>query len=206
MVGTPSGKQAMPSPKIYRLPLRGVQAASNEALARSAASRAPRRREDAIAVLVDDHARIAELFARFDRLESNGPRKAALVERICDEIEVHSRIEEEIFYPSVRAAIEDDEAMDEAAVEHETARSMVEQLRALRPGDFRYDAKVRVLGEYIRHHVDQEQRYVFPKARRIHMDLVALGRALRARKRQLRGSSQHRRAFAMAAYPGGLRP
>ena len=166
---------------------------------------ATRRREDALDLLADEHERIAQLFARFDKLASNGPRKASLVERICEEIELHSRIEEEIFYPSVRAAIDDDALMDEAAVEHEQAKSMVTQLHALRPGDFRYDAKVSVLSEYIRHHVDHEEREIFPRARRMTLDFVALARALKARRRQLRGAVPSRRAMDGLAHAGAAR-
>ena len=176
--------------------------ASNEPRFRAPATR---RREDALDVLADDHERIAQLFARFDQLASNGPRKASLVERICEEIELHSRIEEEIFYPSVRAAIDDDALMDEAAVEHETAKSMVAQLHALRPGDFHYDAKVSVLGEYIRHHVDHEERAIFPRARRMTLDLVALARALKARRRQLKGAVPSRRPLDGLAHAGTAR-
>jgi hemerythrin-like domain-containing protein len=164
-----------------------------------------RRREDALDVLADDHERIAQLFTRFDKLASNGPRKASLVERICEEIDLHSRIEEEIFYPSVRAAIDDDALMDEAAVEHETAKSMVAQLRALRPGDFHYDAKVSVLGEYIRHHVEHEERAIFPRARRTTLDLIALARALKARRRQLKGAVPAWRAVGASAHAGAAR-
>ena len=196
----------MPITKVRQPMSRVIRRAGAPIVPSNRAGVSARRREDALSVLADDHARVAELFARFDRLESNGPRKAALVERICDEVEIHSRIEEEIFYPSVRAAIHDDDLMDEAAVEHETAKSMVEQLRALRPGDFHYDAKVKVLREYIRHHVDREQRDIFPRARRIDTDLVALGRALKARKRQLKGAAASHRSSAMTAYPGGIGP
>ena len=184
-------------------PLLRVQrrrAASNEPRFRASAA----RRNDAIAVLADDHARLSELFARFERLVSNGTRKATLVERICGEIELHGRIEEEIFYPIVRAAIDDDALMDEAAVEHETAKAMVDQLRALRPGDFRYDAKVRVLSEYVRRHVEDEERQIFPRARRIAMDFVALGRALKARRRQLELAAPRRRAAVVGAYSGAI--
>lgn len=176
--------------------------ASNEPRFRGPAAR---QREDALDVLADDHERIAQLFARFDQLASNGPRKASLVERICEQIELHSRIEEEIFYPSVRAAIDDDALMDEAAVEHETAKSMVAQLRALRPGDFHYDAKVSVLGEYIRHHVDREERAIFPRARRMTLDFVALARALKARRRQLKGAVPAPRGPGAPAHAGAAR-
>ena len=154
--------------------------------ARRTARELPSRREDAIALLLDDHARIRQLFVRFEGLLSSGRQKAALVTRICDEVELHARIEEEIFYPSVRALIAADELMDEAAVEHEVARALIAQLRPLRPGDFHYDAKVVVLDAYTRHHFDREEQRIFPRARDLRIDLVALGRALKARRRQLK--------------------
>jgi hypothetical protein len=168
--------------------------------------RAPRRAGDALALLADDHARVAQWFARFAKLRSDGPQKAALVLRICDAIELHARVEEEIFYPTVRALIGDDDLMDEAAVEHEAVKSLVEQLRALRPGDFHYDAKVTVLGEYVRHHVDEEQRQMFPKVRRTGIDLIALGRALKARRRQLRFPAPGAALRDSAASFGGIAP
>lgn len=171
---------------------------------RSLRSPRPRRREDALAVLAADHARITQLFERFDSLESSGPRKASIVLRLCDEIDVHARIEEEIFYPSVRMAIARDDLVDEAGIEHDTARTMTGQLRLLRPGDFHYDAKVRVLGEYLRHHVEFEEDAIFPHARAINMDLVALGRALKARRRQICVTGRGRPRFALIASPRGV--
>jgi len=156
---------------------------------RTARANRARGGEDAIALLIDDHTRIEQLFARFTSIVGDGRQKAALVERICDEIELHSRVEEEIFYPSVRALIAADAVMDEAAVEHDMARVLVGQLRMLRPGDFHYDAKVAVLGAYVRHHFDREQRRILPRARDCGIDLAALGRALKARKRQLKSSA-----------------
>jgi hemerythrin HHE cation binding domain-containing protein len=174
--------------------IRGVVGSVARRAAQATARRAARDTglragNDAIALLIDDHTRIDQLFARFKDIAGDGRQKAALVERICDEIDLHARVEEEIFYPGVRAMIGDDALMDEAAVEHDVARMLVGQLRSLRPGDFHYDAKVAVLGAYAHHHFDCEQRRIFPRARECSIDLVALGRALKARKRQLKGSA-----------------
>ena len=163
----------------------GTAVAARHALRAAPVIPASRRNDDALAILAGDHAHIAALFARFSRLTSNGPQKAALVERIGDALLLHARVEEEIFYPSIRALVDAGPLMDEASIEHETARALIGQLRSLRPGDFRYDARVTVLGEYTRHHADCEERRIFPRARRCGIDLVALGRALKARKRQL---------------------
>ena len=162
--------------------------------------------DNALAVLRADHDRVLELFARFDRLKSNGPQKAQLVERICDDLELHSRVEEELFYPSVREVIADADLMDEATVEHASAKALIEQLRGMKPGDERYDAMVTVLGEYVRHHVQEEQDAMFPKVRASDLDLVALGRAIKTRKRQLKGEAPAQGLFGLAAFPGMMIP
>ena len=159
-----------------------------------------------LAVLRADHDRVLELFARFDKLKSNGPQKAQLVERICDELELHTRVEDELFYPSVRPAIGDDDLMDEAAVEHESSKTLIEQLRGMKPGDNRYDAIVTVLGEYVKHHVVEEQDVMFPKVKATDLDLVALGRAVKTRKRQLKGDAGVQGLLGLAAFPGMMIP
>jgi hemerythrin superfamily protein len=162
--------------------------------------------DNALAVLRADHDRVLELFARVERLKSNGPQKAQLVERICDELELHARVEEEIFYPSLRPTVGDDDLMDEAAVEHDSMKALIERLRGMRPGDAQYDARVTVLGEYVRHHVKEEQDQMFAKARATNIDLVALGRALKTRKRQLKAESGSQALLALAAFPGMMIP
>ncbi len=158
--------------------------------------------DHALAVLRADHERVAELFVRFERLKSSGPQKAQLVERICDELELHARIEEEVFYPSVRPLVGDDDLMDEALVEHESLKALIEQLRAAVPGAAQYDAKVSVLGEYVKHHVRAEEQELFPKVAAIDLDLVALGRALKGRKRQLKGEGDAQGLLGLGAFPG----
>jgi len=162
--------------------------------------------DNALAVLRADHERVIELFARFERLKSNGPQKGQLVERICDELELHTRIEDELFYPSIRPSIGDDDLMDEAQVEHESAKALIEQLRGMKPGDTLYDAKVTVLGEYVKHHVKEEQDEMFPKVEKIDLDLVALGRALKTRKRQLKGESDAQGLLGLGALRGMMIP
>jgi hemerythrin superfamily protein len=181
---------------------------------RSAAARAPAAREpspraaadNALAVLRADHERVAELFARFEKLKSNGAQKHHLVERICDELELHARVEEELFYPSARGLIHDDDMMDEAVVEHESFKRLIEELRRLKPGDDKYDATVTVLAEYVKHHVKEEQDEMFPKVRAANIDLVALGRAIKTRKRQLKGESDAQGLLGLAAFPGMMIP
>jgi len=144
-------------------------------------------KDDAIALLTEDHRKVQALFKQFESLkESEGKRddKAALVQQICTELTLHALVEEEIFYPAVRKAIDDDDLMDEADVEHTSAKALIIELMTGRPGDDHYDAKVTVLGEYINHHVREEEGEMFPKARK-EVDTAALGKKLAARKAQL---------------------
>jgi hypothetical protein len=145
---------------------------------------------DAISMLRADHELVSEMFERFDKLRGNG--KEALVERICHELDVHTKLEEEIFYPAVRAAIGDGELMDEAEVEHQSAKDLILQLQGMSPGDDLYDAKVCVLGEYVRHHIREEQGEMFPQARSSGVDLALLGEQMRQRKEELAGGRLER--------------
>ena len=146
-------------------------------------------KDDAIALLTEDHRKVQALFKQFESLkESEGKRddKAALVQQICTELTLHALVEEEIFYPAVRKAIDDDDLMDEADVEHASAKDLIAQLEAMSPGDDHYDAKVTVLGEQIDHHVEEEQNEMFAKARKADVDVRALGEEIATRKAELK--------------------
>ena len=149
---------------------------------------------DAIALLTADHKKVKKLFKDFDKLKEKGSakEKQALVTEICAELSVHAQIEEEIFYPAVRDAIDDDDLMDEAMVEHAGAKDLIAQLMAMDPTDEYYDAKVTVLGEEIDHHVGEEEGEMFVKAKRAKIDSVALGDEMSERKEALMASvAQH---------------
>jgi len=139
---------------------------------------------DAIALLKADHAKVSALFERYDHTRNDGVKKK-LAEQICGELEVHTQVEEEIFYPRVREAIGDDDLMDEATVEHAGAKNLIAQLKKGDVGDDLYDAKVTVLGEYVEHHVQEEEGEMFPKCRRAKMDLAGLAASLAERKAEL---------------------
>lgn len=115
--------------------------------------------QDAIALLTADHKKVKALFSQFDKLKQNGSEedKSGIVATICNELKVHTTIEEEIFYPAVRNAIEDSDLMDEALVEHADAKDLISQLEDMDTEDDLYDAKVTVLGEQINHHVREEE-------------------------------------------------
>ena len=142
---------------------------------------------DAVALLKADHQRVDKMFKQFDQVRNNGEEKAALVKAICDELKGHTTVEEEIFYPAMREAIRDADILDEADVEHASAKALIAQIESMKPGDDHYEAKVTVLGEYVRHHVNEEQKQMFPKARKAKMDLKALGARIAARRAELVG-------------------
>ena len=144
--------------------------------------------QDAIALLTADHKAVKALFKQFEALtkqDDADEEKAALVAKICDEITIHAQVEEEIFYPAVREAIEDDDLMDEADVEHASAKDLIAQLEGMSPGDDHYDAKVTVLGEQIDHHVEEEEKEMFAKVKKSGLDLLALGQEMAMRKQEL---------------------
>jgi hypothetical protein len=143
---------------------------------------------DALELLDADHVAVKEMFQAYRELAANDApeaRRKALAEQICMELTIHAKLEEELFYPPVRDAIRDDDLMDEAEVEHASAKDLIVQILSMDPHEELYDAKVTVLGEYIDHHVREEREEMFPKARRSGIDLHKLGERLRIRKREL---------------------
>jgi len=144
--------------------------------------------QDAITLLTDDHKAVQKLFKEYEKLTQNDAdeeEKAALAKQICMELAVHTQIEEEIFYPAVRDAIEETDLLDEAEVEHASAKDLIAQLGAMAPGEELYDAKVTVLGEYVNHHITEEQDEMFPKVKKGKLDTAALGAELLERKQEL---------------------
>jgi hemerythrin superfamily protein len=139
---------------------------------------------DAVRLLRQDHKEVDQMFEEYETLRS-GHTKRVLIDKICLALEVHTQIEEEIFYPAVREALGEEDLLDEAKVEHDSAKDLIAQIRSGTPGDDLFDAKVKVLGEYIRHHVKEEQTELFPRVNKSSMDVAGLGARLLARKEEL---------------------
>jgi len=139
---------------------------------------------DAIKLLKDDHREVRTYFRQYEDLEDEA-EKQALAEKICMALTVHAQIEEEIYYPATREAIDDDDLLDEAEVEHASAKQLIAEIKAMKAGDRLFDAKVTVLGEYIDHHVEEEETEMFPESRDSDLDLKALGARLAERKAEL---------------------
>jgi len=143
---------------------------------------------DAVELLKSEHRDVEGLFEEFERAKDGASsKKAAVVQKICSALVSHAAIEEEIFYPALRQAEVDLDIMDEADIEHAGAMALVEQLEDMKPDDDHYDAKVKVLSEYIRHHVKEEESDMFKAARASDVDLVALGLQMGQRKAELKG-------------------
>jgi hemerythrin superfamily protein len=141
---------------------------------------------DAIALLKADHRKVEDLFAKFEAATGDG-KKQAIAEQICMELTVHTKIEEDVFYPACEGAIEED-LLKEAYVEHDGAKVLIAEIEAGGPDDAFYDAKVKVLSEMIEHHVEEEEKRVegmFSQARKAGLDMDDLGAKMAAEKEQL---------------------
>jgi hemerythrin superfamily protein len=141
----------------------------------------------AIDLLKEDHDKVKKAFKEFEKMDrSDSETCRQVVRSVCDDLRVHTMLEEEIFYPAVREAIDDEDIMNEAAVEHEAAKTLIEQLENMEPDDPNYFATFTVLGEYVMHHVKEEESEMFPQAKKAkELDLQALGEQIRARKEEL---------------------
>ncbi len=157
---------------------------STKTASRKTKTATTRKTPDAIALLRADHKLVNDLFEQFEKSRSAN-RKKTLVAQICRELTVHALIEEEIFYPAFRAAVKDKELVPEAAVEHATVKDLIAQVEGVEPEGEMFDARVKVMGEYVKHHVKEEQNEMFKKARASKMDLAALGEQLAQRKAEL---------------------
>jgi len=139
---------------------------------------------DAIALLKADHKRVAALYEQYEGTRSVA-KKRALVATICQELSIHAQVEEEIFYPAVKAALKDKELVPEATVEHATLKELIAQVKDKEPDGEMFDARIQVMSEYTKHHVKEEQTEMFPKAQKTRLDMKALGARIAARKEEL---------------------
>lgn len=139
---------------------------------------------DAIALLEADHREVEALFKQFETARGDA-QKRELVNSICMALKAHTRLEEELFYPAAYKALGDKSLLEEAQVEHASAKDLIAQLESSAPGEPLYDARVKVLAEYVKHHVAEEEGQIFPQCRAGKLDLDKLGRLLAMRKQEL---------------------
>ncbi len=141
---------------------------------------------DGLKLLAEDHRRVEALFEEFEATKGK-LNKARLVQTICTELKVHTLLEEEIYYPAIRGEVEGAD-LEEAYVEHDAAKLLINELAAATPDEAFFDAKVKVLKELIEHHVEEEEKQrnnLFQQTRAADVDLKALGARLAARKAEL---------------------
>lgn len=165
--------------------------ASNKSPAKPAAQRNRRTKtteNDVLGLLAADHKNVTKMFEQFEKMKKDGDdeSKQALVEQACAALTLHARLEEEIFYPVARETLEDADLLDEAEVEHASAKQLITELNAMQPGDELYEAKFTVLGEYVKHHIEEEEKQIFPKMKKTGIDLESMADELRHRRMELR--------------------
>ena len=144
----------------------------------------------ALELLKQDHRKVEEWFDEYNELKEDDDRKRALVEKICLSLKVHAQIEEEIFYPQAREATKDNDLIDEAAVEHATVKHLIGEIEGMEVDEELYDAKIRVLGEMVKHHIKEEEKELFPELVSAKMVLDAFGKELAKRKEELMAEMQ----------------
>lgn len=147
-------------------------------------SAAKPRTQEATALLRADHKKVDEMFKDYEKSRS-AAKKTQLKAQICMELTVHAQIEEEIFYPAMAEALRDKKLVPEAIVEHQSIKDLIAQVKDAEPDAEMVDAKMKVMSEWVKHHVKEEQTEMFPKAKQSKVDLKALGEELAARKQEL---------------------
>lgn len=147
-----------------------------------------RKKDDAIKLLKQDHREVEGLFKEFEKLQEDGDEAVEqIIVTACTELEIHDKLETEIFYPAVReqAAQEEVDLLNEAEVEHTTVRSLIQTIKGMQAGDEKRNAHFTVLMEYVKHHVKEEEKEMFPKVKKLDLDLAQLGTQMKERKAEL---------------------
>lgn len=175
----------------------GSKTAKSRSLARGASKSAPAARKpngatrsNAIALLKADHREVEQMFESFEKARGKD-RKKSVATRICNALRVHAQIEEEIFYPAFYEATREEDLHNEAIIEHDGVKKLIAEIESSGPGDDFFDARVKVLSEMVKHHVNEEEQRdgLFSKARDSDMDLAEMGEQLATRKAQLESQS-----------------
>lgn len=146
------------------------------------------KQNNAIALLEADHKVVNALFKKYEKLTQNNEKKD-IVTKICHELSIHAQVEEEIFYPQFKKALHDSELIPEATVEHATLKDLIAQVEGKEPDGEMFDAKIKVMSEYVKHHVKEEEDEIFPKAKKSSLNLEKIGSEISNRKAELEKSN-----------------
>lgn len=186
---TRSNSHAKPGARMAR-PAKASKPAKTSKTAKTVKATRPAKPaaapKDAIDLLRADHKAVNAMFADYEKAPTVNNRRY-LVDEICNALSLHAQIEEELFYPAVKRALKDHELVPEATVEHAGMRDLIAQIRGVDPDSEMFDARVKVLSEYVKHHVKEEQDEMFPRIAATPLDLVELGVQMAARRAQLLG-------------------
>lgn len=177
--------------------------------ARSSSTRAgASARTEVINALKDDHKRAKKAFRDFEKLDPREDSAAcqSIVMKTCSELEIHTTLEEEFLYPAARSCLKDEELIDEAEVEHDSAKALIAQLKSMRPDDAKYAATFKVLGEYVKHHITEEEKEMFPKLTHAKLDWQELQGSIQSRREslaeELAAAPESQKAGKSAKNPG----
>ena len=170
---------------------------SSKSVSKSSASQQSQRKAaasqpDALEFLKSQHREVEDLFKQFEKLGDEGPseEKEPIVRMACEKLTVHASIEEEIFYPAAREIDDAEALLNEAEVEHNTAKDLIATLDSMDASDPMFSATFTVLSEYIKHHVKEEEGELFPKVKKSDLDLDALGQELAAQADELMSAQE----------------
>jgi hemerythrin-like domain-containing protein len=190
--GSRGGKSTAARGRSHSRSARASGASRGNSRRASSAGRGARGAPAALKLLKQDHRAVAQALEEFE--SAGRDEKQSLARRICRMLAVHAQIEEELLYPAAREALgsRDAHLVAEARVEHASLKDLIRQIEDREQMDEQYEAKVRVLGEYVKHHVGEEEHELFPRLERSPLDLRALGERLAERKRELMGEEPGR--------------
>jgi hemerythrin superfamily protein len=150
-----------------------------------------RKKDDAMELLKQDHREVETLFKEFEKLEQDGEEAVEqVIATACTELKIHDKIETEVFYPAIREQAGNEEIEDllnEAEVEHTSVRNLIQTIESMDPADEKRTAHFTVLMEYVKHHVKEEEKEMFPKLKKLDVDFERIGQQLKERKAELMG-------------------
>jgi hemerythrin superfamily protein len=153
-------------------------------------------------MLREDHQRVQELFTRFERADDD--EKDEIAQTTIQELTVHATLEEEIFYPAAREAVDEEDLLDEAQEEHHVVKLLMSELKKMRAKDERFDAKFKVMAESVKHHVEEEESELFPQLEG-KLDAEELGEQMEARKQKLQQSASRSTGRSSPRRGGGTK-
>ena len=150
-------------------------------------TKAHAKEKSALELLKADHEKVTQMFEEYEETHT-ASKKRKLATEICEALSVHAQVEEELFYPEVKAALKDKTLVPEATVEHAVMKELIAQIESDEEGGEMYDATIKVLSEYVKHHIKEEQGELFRKVKQSSLDMAELGERMAARFEDLRAA------------------